>query len=46
MKEDYITLQSYDFESQSKDNQLNTKILSSYLGKQIGESGFSIMTIR
>lgn len=35
LKEDYATLQSYDFESQSKQNQLNTKILSWFLGGQI-----------
>jgi len=35
MKEDYKTLQSYDFESQSEENKLNTKILSSRMGKQI-----------
>ena len=41
MKEDYKTLQSYDFESQSEENKLNTKILSSFLGKQIeGERFF------
>ena len=41
MKEDYKTLQSYDFESQSEENKLNTKILSSRMGKQIeGERFF------
>ena len=41
MKEDYKTLQSYDFESQSVENKLNIKILSSFLGKQIeGERFF------
>ena len=34
-------MQSYDFESQSEENKLNTKILSSFLGKQIeGERFF------
>ena len=41
MKEDYKILQSYDFESQSEENKLNTKILSSSLGKQVeGEQFF------
>ena len=41
MKEDYKTLQSYDFESQSEENKLNTKILSSSLRKQVeGEQFF------
>jgi uncharacterized protein (DUF885 family) len=31
MEEDYKTLMSYDFESQSEENKLNTKILASYL---------------
>jgi uncharacterized protein (DUF885 family) len=31
MKEDYETLMSYDFESQSEENKLNTKILAFYL---------------
>lgn len=35
LKKDYETLQSYDFESQSKENQLNTKILGWFLGKQV-----------
>ena len=41
LKEDYATLMSYDFESQSKENQLNTKILGWFLGKQVeGEAYF------
>lgn len=41
MKEDYATLKSYDFESQSDENKLNTKILSFYLeGLQQGEPFF------
>ena len=41
LKDDLAALQSYDFESQSKENKLNTKILSSFLGKQIeGEPFF------
>ena len=41
IKEDYKTLQSYNFESQSEENKLNTKILSSFLGKQVeGERFF------
>lgn len=31
MKQDYATLQSYDFESQSPENQLNTKILTWFI---------------
>jgi uncharacterized protein (DUF885 family) len=31
MKEDYETLMSYDFESQSEENKLNTKILTVYI---------------
>ncbi|MEO6348690.1 MAG: DUF885 domain-containing protein [Aquaticitalea sp.] len=31
MKEDYATLKSYNFENQSPENQLNTKILSFYV---------------
>lgn len=31
MKDDYETLKSYDFENQSPENQLNTKILSFYV---------------
>ena len=31
MKEDYETLMSYDFENQSEENKLNTKILAFYL---------------
>ena len=31
MKEDYETLMSYDFDSQSDENKLNTKILKYYL---------------
>lgn len=41
LKANYETLLSYDFESQSEDNKLNTKILSWFLGKQVeGESFF------
>jgi uncharacterized protein (DUF885 family) len=41
LKDDFETLQSYDFESQSNENKLNTKILSSFMGKQIeGERFF------
>ncbi|WP_378175306.1 DUF885 family protein [Aquimarina sp. SS2-1] len=41
MKEDYKTLQSYDFENQSEANQLNTKILGFYLeGLKEGERFF------
>lgn len=41
LKENFETLQRYDFDSQSKENKLNTKILRSFLGKQIeGESFF------
>ena len=41
MKADYEMLKSYDFESQSKENQLNTKILSYFLETQIeGEPYF------
>ncbi len=41
MKEDYEMLKSYDFESQSKENQLNTQILSYFLETQIeGEPYF------
>jgi uncharacterized protein (DUF885 family) len=41
LKDDLAALQSYDFESQSKENKLNTKILSWYLRKQIeGEPFF------
>ncbi|MEQ8476317.1 MAG: DUF885 domain-containing protein [Fulvivirga sp.] len=41
LKENYATLLSYDFDSQSSENQLNTKILSWFLGKQVeGEPYF------
>ncbi|MFD2561914.1 DUF885 domain-containing protein [Aquimarina rubra] len=41
MKEDYKTLQSYNFENQSEANQLNTKILGFYLeGLMEGERFF------
>ncbi|SEK28736.1 Uncharacterized conserved protein, DUF885 familyt [Aquimarina amphilecti] len=41
MKEDYETLQSYDFENQSEANKLNTKILGFYLeGLMEGEQFF------
>jgi len=35
LKEDYETLKDYDFEGQSAANQLNTKILSSFLESQV-----------
>ncbi len=35
LKANYETLLSYDFDSQSSENQLNTKILSWFLGKQV-----------
>lgn len=41
LKENYETLLSYDIESQSEKNQLNTKILSWFLGSQVeGEPWF------
>jgi len=41
LKKDYEVLQSYDFESQSDDNKLNTRILSWFLKNQIdGEEFF------
>ncbi len=41
MKEDYETLLSYDFKSQSDENKLNTKILSYFLKDQVdGEKYF------
>jgi len=40
MKEDYETLKSYDFDSQSKENKLNTKILSYYLEGLINSEPF------
>lgn len=41
MKDDYETLMSYDFESQSEENKLNTKILGFYLeGLREGEAFF------
>lgn len=41
LKKNFNTLNSYDFESQSKANQLNTKILRSFLAMQIeGERFF------
>lgn len=41
MKDDYETLMSYDFESQSEENKLNTKILGFYLeGLKEGEDFF------
>ena len=41
MKDDYETLMSYDFESQSEENKLNTKILAFYLkGLKDGEPFF------
>lgn len=40
MKESYETLMSYDFDSQSEANQLNTKILAYYLEQQIAGEPF------
>lgn len=41
MKEDYEMLLSYDFESQSEENKLNTRILSWFVGNQVeGEEFF------
>jgi uncharacterized protein (DUF885 family) len=41
VKKNYATLMSYDFDSQSKENQLNTKILASFLKGQVdGEEFF------
>jgi uncharacterized protein (DUF885 family) len=41
LKKQYQTLQSYDFEGQSEENKLNTKILGWFLGKQVeGEKFF------
>ena len=41
MKEDYETLRSYDFENQSEENKLNTRILAFYLeGLKEGEPFF------
>ncbi len=41
LKKNYETLLSYDFENQSKENKLNTKILSWFLGSQVeGEKYF------
>ena len=41
LKTDYDKLMSFDFEKQSKENQLNTKILAYFLKDQIaGESYF------
>lgn len=41
LKEDYETLLSYDFDSQSKENQLNTEIFGWFLGSQVdGEKYF------
>ena len=41
LKKDYATLQSYDFENQSKENQLNTKIIGWFLKSQVdGEKYF------
>ena len=39
-KEDYATLMSYDFESQSKENQLNTKILGWFIKSQLDGEPF------
>lgn len=40
IKEDYKTLMSYDFETQSKTNQLNTKILAFYLEGLIADEPY------
>lgn len=41
LKKNYAMLQSYDFDRQSKENQLNTKILAWFLGGQVdGEKYF------
>jgi uncharacterized protein (DUF885 family) len=41
VKRNYATLMSYDFDSQTKENQLNTKILESFLKGQVdGEEYF------
>jgi len=41
LKEDFATLKSYNFENQSKENQMNTKILSWFVGTQLeGEPYF------
>lgn len=41
LKDDYETLMSYDLESQPEENQLNTKILSWFMGSQVeGERWF------
>ena len=40
LKDDYETLMSYDFESQSKENQLNTKIFGYFLKTQLDGEPF------
>lgn len=40
MKKDYEMLQSYDFESQSEENKLNTRILGWFLGNQVEAEEF------
>ena len=45
MKEDYETLMSYDYDSQSDENKLNTKILKYYLEGLNKASLFSITGI-
>jgi len=40
LKDDYATLLSYNFENQSPENQLNTKILSFYLKSQVDGEPF------
>ena len=40
MKENYETLLSYDFENQSEENKLNTKILAYYIEGEIGDEPF------
>ncbi|GAB3960980.1 DUF885 domain-containing protein [Spirosoma harenae] len=40
LKDDYQTLQRYDFESQSPENKLNTKILTWYLESNVGSDVF------
>ena len=46
LKANYQTLKSYDFDDQSKENKLNTRILGSFLSKQIEGRLTVITTIR
>ena len=41
LKANYQTLKSYDFDDQSKENKLNTRILGSFLSKQIEGETYS-----